>query len=682
MTAEKELGGFLPKRMGPKRMLERGLIAQKHYQNIMGVTIPIGAQYPISPDMINANRVKITEIDEENEDNDSETDDDDITTAGASGQITKGNESLQEEMVMNSAQQAFSSMNGMGVASVYAQKMVKQTIESSQTDEPIITEPHHYDDSGGSSLLQLPARRRDSKRVSSGIANIVLDLPQHAERNLFNHDNWTQNLYESLLNSLRFGEIVRRIENEKTDNNYNALAEIMEKYQQFERLHHTKMNGLQRDKKIILEQIQECDKKEKDAMDVLKNLIIEHSSLEQKIRPQMKMLLHKMTLVETRILGLDKKGKDLTQQESLLKQEYEKELNYYDTYITELKNVFIHTNNIRSKYQNTVRTVIQVKDKLENQLKTKENEIDLAKKELNSKFEEFNGWISKTTNTSQNKGGGDKNGLNRLRSVDSEQKYDPLSSDPIVDLQEVLNEKTKTIDTNLDILQFRISTIPATDYALRVIELCQLSYIYSQEKLKSFFEWFIRYAVESFIEINYAHTCFLLQNRNAIDNEIQTLNSIKYIANLTPTPEDNRVNFDKVLYDQLTVIVSYLELLPSNNEQEDISMTNNNIDHEYVIFHVARFLTADFTFSQQIVKTNEETLASMARDKVQQWINVILQSTDSKFKFSKDYNKIENLNNKSRNIIKATKQDSTAQVRPARAAAIVLDHVYGIHVHG
>ena len=80
---------------------------------------------------------------------------------------------------------------------------------------------------------------------------------------------------------------------------------------------------------------------------------------------------------------------------------------------------------------------------------------------------------------------------------------------------------------------------------------------------------------------------FVTQNNQAINKEINHLQSVKFIANLTPAPEDNKIAFDKALYDQLTVIVSYLELLPSNNENEDFSMSNNNIDHEYVIFHVA-----------------------------------------------------------------------------------------------
>merc|ERR1712228_181208 len=108
----------------------------------------------------------------------------------------------------------------MGVAGLFAQKLVKQTIEEPTSviiEEIEETEPQMI--------------TKHKKRPSSGIANIVLDLPQHAERNLFNHDNWTQNLYESLLNSLHFGEIMQRIESEKTDDNFNSLASILEKYQ-------------------------------------------------------------------------------------------------------------------------------------------------------------------------------------------------------------------------------------------------------------------------------------------------------------------------------------------------------------------------------------------------------------------------------------------------------------------
>merc|ERR1712203_55887 len=119
----------------------------------------------------------------------------------------------------------------MSVAGLVAQKLVKQTIEEpasviiEEMEEPSVIASAH------------------KKRPSSGIANIVLDLPQHAERNLFNHDNWTQNLYESLLNSLRFGEILKRIEEQQNNTNADAMREIMQKYHAFERWHHTKMNG-------------------------------------------------------------------------------------------------------------------------------------------------------------------------------------------------------------------------------------------------------------------------------------------------------------------------------------------------------------------------------------------------------------------------------------------------------
>eukprot|EP01084_Bolivina_argentea_P301268 519690_1 len=572
LTAEKDLASFLPQRMNPHALLERGFIPQHHFDAMMA-----------------------------------------------------------PNTAMNKQQQAFSA-GAMGVAGVYAQKLVKETVASTTTTDE--------------------SKRRNSKRISSGIASIVLDVPQHAERNLFNHDNWTQNLYESLLNSLRFTQIGKRIEDVS-----DKSSEIGDKYYAFERLHHTKMNGLQRDKARIVEEIEECNASETQSIDILSHLITEHSTLEQKIRPQMRMLLHKMSLVEQRIAN---------EKNASLLDEYKKELNYYDTYCTELKNVFIMTNNIRSKYQNSIRSVMKHREELNVALNEKDGEIAEAKKELNCKLEEFHEWISQIQS-----GGGDcatEVPHKEVKgAVADDTKYDPLASDPVTDLRAVLGDKTKSIDNNLDLLSFRISTIPATDYALRVIELCQLSYIYSCDHLKSFFEWFIRFAVQTFVEITYAHTCFTTQTTIP-----KQLKSIQYITQLTT---------QRSLFDDLTQIVSYLELLPSNND--DAITSNNNVDHEYVIFHVARYLTAHPTQSQTInLVTQEEEgdIPQMAQHKVNQWIAVIVQNQSSSFEFSPDYNKITNKQNRRRNIIGATKLDATARVRPARAAAIVMDHVYGIHV--
>merc|ERR1712157_701156 len=102
----------------------------------------------------------------------------------------------------------------------------------------------------------------------------------------------------------------------------------------------------------------------------------------------------------------------------------------------------------------------------------------------------------------------------------------------------------------------------------------------------------------------------------------------------------------------------------NNKSNSNYSISNNNIDHEYVIFHVARYLASDFTFSQQIlsqIKDEDEDeindIPRIAQTKVDEWINVILQSTKSQFKFSNDYKNIkkDQLNGKKpRNIIKAT----------------------------
>ena len=648
--------------MDPGKLMESGFIPKTHFQNILGVNVPTMIAVTDSGPIIE-------EVHSDAED-----------------------EQKHEAMTMTKQQQAFSAQNGMGFAAVLGQRMVKQMVQNNGTGPSTMTTSPQIDEPLSSELgpIAPPTKKRRGSTRPSAITNIVLDLPQHAERNPLNHADWTQDLYESLLSSLRFGQVARRIQSERSNSNEDALSGILEKYQTFERIHHTKMNTLKRDKKTILEQIEECDAHERESMTVLRNLVDEHSKLEQKIRPQMKMLLHKMHLVEQRILSLeasaDGDNRAMTTEQRAMKHELEQELNYYDTYTTELKNVFIHQNNIRAKYQNTIRTVIEHRTTLDIKLDEKSLEIRLCKQQLAEKLSEFHRAIDSVT---------------YAESPDvSSRAADPLAFDPIKDLTSVLDEKNKNIDSSLDLLSFRIATIPATDYALRVIELCQLSYVYSNEVLKSFFEWFIRFAVQSFIEINYAHTCFNTHNRKAIDEEIHTLKSIQFIAELTAVDQDNRVHFQKALHDQLTVVISYLELLPANDDEEESASSpygaiaaRNNIDHEYVIFHVARYLTADASFSESLTtKYDEYTISRVAEEKVREWIQVILSSTRSDFKFSSDYNAIENepIKNvicynkltKPRNIIRAMKQDSTAQVRPARAAAIVMDHVYGVLVEG
>merc|ERR1711971_100915 len=68
-----------------------------------------------------------------------------------------------------------------------------------------------------------------------------------------------------------------------------------------ERMRHARHNQLTRDQKMIIEEVTLCEEKERESLSVLGHLVTSHAALEQKIRPQMKMLLHKMSLVEQRI---------------------------------------------------------------------------------------------------------------------------------------------------------------------------------------------------------------------------------------------------------------------------------------------------------------------------------------------------------------------------------------------
>ena len=106
----------------------------------MGMTIPIPTMVEVSPNMFPKQQVKIEEVDEDESSSESV----DIIKEAT----TKGGDEEWETMVMSKGQQAFSA-GSMGVAGIYAQKLVKETIESAtkqyQTDEtPVVMEPRHH----------------------------------------------------------------------------------------------------------------------------------------------------------------------------------------------------------------------------------------------------------------------------------------------------------------------------------------------------------------------------------------------------------------------------------------------------------------------------------------------------------------------------------------------------------
>lgn len=327
-----------------------------------------------------------------------------------------------------------------------------------------------------------------------------------------------------------------------------------------------------------------------------------------------------------------------------LKQEYEHELQYYYTYITELKNMFVHTNDTRTKYKNQIHFCMDQISKLETKLKIKEEEIDQIKNELSLKLEEFHLKISKISSINKHF---------MLQSqfdiFEPEMKYNTNDHTHdnilIYDIQNYLELKNKKLEEQLDLLSFRISTIPATDYALRVLELCQLSFIYANEKLKSYFEWFVKFANQIFSELLYAYTMYKVNNIECIQG-LSSLQSIKYISHLT---SESAVGLDV----KIKCIIEYLLLLPVDEERDS------------VIFHVSRNLAGNVNRSRVVLGVDDEEIPTMAREDVKLWIGNILISGGGET-----------------DIIQVTRMDSVARVRPSRAAAIVLDHVYGIHVHG
>ena len=212
---------------------------------------------------------------------------------------------------------------------------------------------------------------------------IVVDLPPlSAGQNVFGFDQWSRSQHghhsDSVTNLIRFGHMTRRLTNEEmTADNRSALAGVWEQYQIESRIH-SKINTLRRDKMMIMEQMKECDATEQESVSILQRLVSEHSALEQRLRPRMKRLLHNMHCIETRILRISDRGQQMTVNEAFMKKQFERQYNFYAVHFTECENALRWTSEIRSKYQNTIRTVMEHRKKLGVKLEEKEREIESA----------------------------------------------------------------------------------------------------------------------------------------------------------------------------------------------------------------------------------------------------------------------------------------------------------------
>merc|ERR1719204_1637857 len=141
---------------------------------------------------------------------------------------------------------------------------------------------------------------------------------------------------------------------------------------------HSKINELRREKMVIVEQMKQCDSTETESIAILEDLVRSHSALEQRVRPKMKALLHSMHSIECRIVALDDKGDAMTVTEAFMRKHFERQYNFYVAYFAELDHALRWTAGVRSKYENTIRTVMEHRRRLTLKLEEKHKELDSA----------------------------------------------------------------------------------------------------------------------------------------------------------------------------------------------------------------------------------------------------------------------------------------------------------------
>ena len=259
------------------------------------------------------------------------------------------------------------------------------------------TTPLNEQITGGAGPLMVRSVPNIPNSMTNGMElnldGIVVDLPPlNAGQNVYQMD-WTRSQHghhsESVANLLPFFHITRRMATEEmSDENRSALAGVWEQYQIESRIH-SRINTLRRDKMLIMEQMKECDVKEQESVSILKRLISEHSALEQKLRPRMKRLLHNMHCIETRVLRISERGDLMTVNEAFMKKQFERQYNFYAVHFTECENALRWTSRIRSKYENTIRTVMEHRKKLGVKLEEKEREIESAMDDIMKTPDDF-----------------------------------------------------------------------------------------------------------------------------------------------------------------------------------------------------------------------------------------------------------------------------------------------------
>lgn len=247
MTAEKELSQFLPARINPHMAMTSGKITSSYYNDIMGISLNAPQTMGYKEMMMHSPR----ESDEDRYYDD------------------------EKKYIKKPKNKQTFATNAMGVGMIYSQKMVKAMLTNDASDN------------------------------KQGIHGVVLQLPQNKHR--FANNHWTHELYASLICSLNFTQITRRINAEiesqydlkqnkkKILENVEQLNSMMKIYQEFERNYHTNISQLQNERQGIIESLNNAQIEEDQNMKILTQLVIEHSDLEQKIRPQMKMYVQTYT---------------------------------------------------------------------------------------------------------------------------------------------------------------------------------------------------------------------------------------------------------------------------------------------------------------------------------------------------------------------------------------------------
>ncbi|ETO26637.1 hypothetical protein RFI_10496 [Reticulomyxa filosa] len=456
-------------------------------------------------------------------------------------------------------------------------------------------------------------------------------------------------LYAPLVERLRLEKItvelqkgLRLSQTHLTSEQQEVFAELLKEYQ------------LTR-KKELCTKLVESEREEKNAIEFLQQISSNHASLENRIRPQMKQLLYQQTRLE---YFLNCKLEQLSERQL---NGMMNDLSYYQKYIKELNQTLQAMNTVRSKCETSIRQCLQTRVSYETAIRQNRDKTEQLQQKMQTQMNQFVSEIKKLLPETKvwsdkekkkkkdfvkNSIGEQFNWLNVFNILsDFEKSTVAKSGDSLVN---VLSAEDERLTHEFGLLAFRLSTIPTFDYVNRLTEIFQLSYIYQHDKLKEFFQYFVRFAIQTFIELSYAHSCFVENNQKAITEQLPRMETIKYIAELTHNQSKNN---QSGLQKELAIIQQYLEKLP---------------DRDAVVGQVGRHLTADVTVAAQINAAQELQIPILAKQRVKDWIAAIVGGFDKQTKNGKDEKSASKL-------LQNTNDDTMAHIDVNRATGIVLN---------